>query len=83
MHLRGLAPLSNRVAGHQEAQMRKAVSVVVVSAMVGIFLDALLGPDETIAQRDMTTEIGMPFYGLHVALPPDMTNFPAEIVPLP
>jgi hypothetical protein len=51
--------------------------------MVGIFLDALLGPDETIAQRDMTTETGMPFYGLHVALPPDMKNFPAELVPLP
>ena len=63
--------------------MRKAVSIVVVAAMVGIFLDALLGPDETVAQRDMTTEIGMPFYGLHVALPPDMKNFPAELVPLP
>jgi hypothetical protein len=63
--------------------MRKAIWIVVVAALISIFLDALLGPDETIAQRDMTTEIGMPFYGLHVALPPDMKNFPAEIVPLP
>jgi len=83
MHLRGLAPLSDRVAGHQEAQMRKAVSFVVAAALVGIFLDALLGPDETIAQRQMATETGMPFHGLHVALPPDMKNFPAELVPLP
>ena len=63
--------------------MRKAVSIVVVATLVGIFLDALLDPDETVAQRDMTTEIGMPFYGLHVALPPDMKNFPVELVPLP
>ena len=83
MHLRGLASLSDRVAGHQEAQMRKAVSIVVVAALIGTVLDALLGPDETVAQRDVMTEIGMPFYGLHVALPPDMKNFPAEIVPLP
>ena len=60
--------------------MRKAVSIMVVAALVGIFLDALLGP---VAQRDMTAENGMPFYGLHVALPPDMKNFPAELVPLP
>lgn len=63
--------------------MRKAVSIVVVAAMVGIFLDALLGPDETIAQRNVTTETGMPFYGLHVALPPNIKNLPAELVPLP
>jgi hypothetical protein len=63
--------------------MRKAVSIVVVAVMVGIFLDALLGPDETIAQRDMTTETGMPFYGLHVALPPGNSSYPAELVPLP
>jgi hypothetical protein len=31
----------------------------------------------------MTAENGMAFYGLHVALPPDMKNFPAELVPLP
>jgi len=63
--------------------MRKAVSIVVVAALIGIVLDALLGPDETVAQRDMMTEIGMPFYGLHVALPPDMKNLPAQLVPLP
>jgi hypothetical protein len=63
--------------------MRKAVSIVVLAVLVGVFLDALLGPDETIAQRDITAEIGTPFYGLHVALPPGMKNFPAELVPLP
>jgi hypothetical protein len=63
--------------------MRKAVSIVVVAALIGTVLDALLGPDETVAQRDVMTEIGMPFYGLNVALPPDMKNLPAELVPLP
>jgi hypothetical protein len=37
------------VAGQQEAQMRKAVSIVIMAALVSVFLDALLGPDETIA----------------------------------
>ncbi|MGB7670123.1 MAG: hypothetical protein WBM31_03465 [Pseudolabrys sp.] len=63
--------------------MRKAVSFVVLAVLVSVFLDALLGPDETIAQRNMTTQNDTPFYGLHVALPPDMKNFPAELVPLP
>jgi hypothetical protein len=29
--------------------MRKAVSIVIMAALVSVFLDALLGPDETIA----------------------------------
>ncbi|MGC1937450.1 MAG: hypothetical protein WA697_04270 [Pseudolabrys sp.] len=53
--------------------MRKAVFVV-LAVLVSVFLDALLGPDETIAQRDMTTQKDTPFYGLHVALPPDMSR---------
>ena len=65
------------VAGQQEAQMRKAVSIVIMAALVSVFLDALLGPDETIAQRDMTTQNDAPFYGLHVALPTGMKNFSA------
>ena len=59
--------------------MRKAVSIVVVAVLVGVFLDALLGPDETIAQRDMTAENETPFYGLHVALPPGHEEFPGGI----
>lgn len=58
--------------------MRKAVSFVVLAVLVSVFLDALLGPDETIAQRDMTTQNDTPFYGLHVALPPNMKNFPVS-----
>jgi hypothetical protein len=63
--------------------MRKAVSIVIMAVLVGVFLDALLGPDETIAQREVAAEIGTPFYGLHVALPPSLKNFPAELVPMP
>ena len=46
MHVRGLAHYPVVSRGTREARMRKAVSIMVVAALVGIFLDALLGPDE-------------------------------------
>lgn len=63
--------------------MRKTVSIVIMATLVSVLLDALLGPAETIAQRDMTAQNDVPFYGLRVALPPGMKNFSAELVPLP
>jgi hypothetical protein len=66
--------------------MRKALTIIVIAAVVTIALDALLAPGETFAGREAATgpiRNGISVYGLHVALPEYMTNFPRELVPLP
>jgi hypothetical protein len=66
--------------------MRKALSIIVIAAVVTIAFQALLGTGETFAGREAASEPiqnGISVYGLHVALPEYMTNFPRELVPLP
>ena len=66
--------------------MRKALSIIVIAAVVTIAFLALLDSGETFAGREAASEPiqnGISVYGLHVALPEYMTNFPRELVPLP
>jgi hypothetical protein len=59
--------------------MRKALSIIVLAAIVGIGFQAIGGSTETIVEKEIA---GIPFqngvsvYGLHVALP-------EYLVPLP
>lgn len=64
--------------------MRKALSILAVAALAAFLFDAFTGPEETIAQRDITSGFnnGVSLYGVHVALPANM-KFPEELVPLP
>jgi hypothetical protein len=67
--------------------MRKALSIIVVAAIVGFGLQTIGGPTETIAAKELAKtpfqKIGVSVHGLRVALPESMTNFPKELVPLP
>ena len=67
--------------------MRKALSIIVVAAIVGFGLQTIGGPTETIAAKEMAS---IPFQKLvcrstaFVSHCPNlMTNFPKELVPLP
>ena len=62
----------------QEIRMRKALTMIVAAALLGVGFQAMSGPPETIAVQK-----GMSINGLRVALPEHMTNFPKELVPLP
>jgi len=51
---------------------------------MSVAFEAVIGPGETFAGKDETPiQNGVSIYGLHVALPEYMTNFPKELVPLP
>ena len=66
--------------------MRKALSISVVAALVSVAFEAIVGPGETFAERQVMRspiQNAVTIYGLHVALPEYMTNFPNELVPLP
>jgi hypothetical protein len=67
--------------------MRKALSIIVVAAIVGFGLQTIGGPTATIAAKELASipiqKIGVSVHGLRVALPESMTNFPKELVPLP
>ena len=66
--------------------MRKALSIVVVAAIVCVGFQIFGGPTETIAAKEMANipfQNGVSVHGLRVALPVSMTNFPKELVPLP
>lgn len=66
--------------------MRRALSIVTAAAITAIGLLTTIAPSRTAADRDVkTTEFQnkIAIYGLHIALPDDMKNFPFEIVPLP
>jgi hypothetical protein len=60
--------------------MRKILNIAL--ALAGIFVSVMASPSETIAEMD-ATENHVIVEGLYVALPSDMKNFPAELVPLP
>jgi len=65
--------------------MRETFTIILAAALISVAFEAATGPTETIADRDLTSPIqnGVSIYGLHVALPEYMTNFPKELVPLP
>lgn len=66
--------------------MRKVLLIIVIAAVVTIALQALLDSGATFAGREAASDPiqnGISVYGLHVALPEYMTNFPHELVPLP
>jgi H+/gluconate symporter-like permease len=63
--------------------MRRILNMVLVVA--GVFASVMVAPPKTVAVGVATTEFhnSALVYGLHVALPGDMRNFPAALVPLP
>jgi hypothetical protein len=66
--------------------MRKALPIIVAAAIVGVGFQAMGGPPVTIAESKTTNlpiQNGVSVYGLHIALPENMTSFPKELVALP
>ena len=64
--------------------MRRALNVALVVA--GVLLNVLASRSTTVANSQVAqlpVQNGAIFYGLHVALPSHMKNFPPELVPLP
>lgn len=64
--------------------MRRALNVALVVA--GILVNVLAARDSTVANThavQWSAQNGAIVYGLHVALPSNMKNFPPELVPLP
>jgi hypothetical protein len=62
-----------------EAHMRRTLSIALVLA--GVFLGVMISPSKTVPETNATNK--QVIYGLHVALPHHMKNFPEELVPLP
>jgi hypothetical protein len=64
--------------------MRRALNVALV--IVGVLVNVLASRDTTVANSQAAqwpVQTGAIVYGLHVALPSHMKNFPPELVPLP
>jgi hypothetical protein len=64
--------------------MRRALNVALV--IVGVLVNVLASRDTTVANSQAAqwpVQNGAIVYGLHVALPSHMKNFPPELVPLP
>ena len=64
--------------------MRRALNVALV--VVGVLVNVLASRDTTVANSQAargSAQNGAIVYGLHVALPSNMKNFPPELVPLP
>ena len=64
--------------------MRKALNIIFVVS--GVLIGALASRETPVANTRATMEPvhnTAIFYGLHVALPVNMRNFPPERVPLP
>ena len=64
--------------------MRKAINIALV--LSSIFVIVTASPNKTVAEtdvRNMQIHNVIVVSGLHVAIPEDMKNFPAELVPLP
>jgi len=58
----------------------QALSVVVVAALFGILVKTSLDRKNVAADTYATYDQSS---GLYIARPPGMTNFPAELVPIP
>jgi hypothetical protein len=64
--------------------MRRALNVALIVA--GVLVNVLTSRDTTVANSQAAqgpAQNGAIVYGLHVALPSNMKNFPPELVPLP
>jgi hypothetical protein len=66
--------------------MTRALSILTVAALMGVFVTVSIAPSKTVADVEAmnhrhTNTIMV--HGLHVALPYDVKDFPAEMVPLP
>jgi len=64
----------------REAHMRRILNAALV--LGGIFVGVMASLSTSPAKMDVT-ENHLIVHGLYVALPSDMRNFPAELVPLP
>jgi hypothetical protein len=62
--------------------MRQALSIILAAVLVSVAFESVVGLSETAADREATVN-QTSIYGLHVALPAYMANFPKELVPLP
>ncbi len=63
--------------------MRTALKLIVVLAAI-IFIIVMDSASETVTEMHATQNSSRAVvYGLHVALPNNMKNFPVELVPLP
>ena len=71
---------SNGEVSEQEAYMRRVLSIMLVLA--GIFVNVMTSRSGPLAATDATKNQTV-IYGLHVALPNNMKDFPVELVPLP
>ena len=60
--------------------MRRILSIAL--ALAGIFVSVMASPSKTTTEMD-AKENHVIVEGIYVALPNDMKNFPAELVPLP
>jgi hypothetical protein len=61
--------------------MRQALSIILAAVLVSVAFESVVGLSETADREAMVNQTSI--YGLHVALPAYMTNFPKELVPLP
>jgi len=61
--------------------MRQALSTILAAVLVSVAFESVVGLGETAEREASTNQTSI--YGIHVALPGYMTNFPRELVPLP
>jgi hypothetical protein len=63
--------------------MRRALNVALIVA--GVLVNVFAARETTVANSaaQRPAQNGAIVYGLHVALPSNMKNFPPELVPLP
>jgi hypothetical protein len=61
--------------------MRQALSTILAAVLVSVAFESVVGLGETAERQAPTNQASI--YGIHVALPAYMTNFPRELVPLP
>ena len=61
--------------------MRKGLAVLIV-AVLGVFAVKSVVSPGRMGLSD-ATKYPVPTYGLHVAQPVDMKNFPSDVIPLP
>jgi hypothetical protein len=64
--------------------MRRILNIALV--LSSIFIKVMASPSNTVAEVDLVkSQVGnvVSVNGLHLAIPNDMTRFPADFIPLP
>ena len=82
--LRDLRKYSVGEASIQEAHMRRVLNIMLV--LGSIFIKVTATPNKTAAETEPEkTQLHnvIPFSGLHISLPENLTNFSVELIPLP